>query len=259
MKKYLTSSFSFSLSNFKEENIIVENDKTVGKDCLTWLNENSRAKIYNKFFRLKETFETPFYSVPISIMWKKLINTLENSCCIVDKTSNKLNYVYWANKNTNKLTGMNIKLSEGVSKREKVIKYVLSAFSFPMLPINYIEVTEVDNEKISIIQKYGKTYFTKTTTFYFNIERSGLIATKNVTTEILKKKTNITNALSSYVIEEQNLKASKKRELKLENIREEERRLNFLNETKTKNMKMLDDRAKGEALESKILEYFRIK
>jgi len=50
MKKYLTSSFSFSLSNFKEENIIVENDKTVGKDCLTWLNENSRAKIYNKFF-----------------------------------------------------------------------------------------------------------------------------------------------------------------------------------------------------------------
>jgi len=97
--------------------------------------------------------KAPFYSVPISIMWKKLINTLENSCCIVDKTSNKLNYVYWANKNTNKLTGMNIKLSEGVSKREKVIKYVLSAFSFPMLPINYIEVTKVDNVKISIIQK----------------------------------------------------------------------------------------------------------
>jgi len=172
-------------------------------------------------------------------MWKKLTNTLENSCCIVDNTSNKLYYIYWVNKNTNKLTGINIELSEEVSKREKVIKYVLSAFSFPMLPINYIEITEVDDEKISVIQKCflkreGKTYFTKNTTLYssikkiIDIERSGLIATKNVTPEFLRKRTNITNMLSPYVIKEVYnfnkvyLEASKKRELELENIKEEE-------------------------------------
>jgi len=49
MKKYFISNFSFSLSDSKKDNIIVDNDKTVGKDCLTWLNENSRAKMYNKF------------------------------------------------------------------------------------------------------------------------------------------------------------------------------------------------------------------
>jgi len=70
----------------------------------------------NKSYFLK----APFYSVPISIMWKKLTNTLENSCCIVDNTSKRLNYIYWANKNTKKLTGINIKLSKEVSKREKV-------------------------------------------------------------------------------------------------------------------------------------------
>jgi len=49
MKKYLTSNFSFSLSDSEKDNRIVENDKTVVKDCLTWLNKNSIAKIYNKF------------------------------------------------------------------------------------------------------------------------------------------------------------------------------------------------------------------
>jgi len=51
MIKYLVSSFPFSLpgENIKKDNIIVDNNKTVGIDCLTWLNENSRVKIYNKF------------------------------------------------------------------------------------------------------------------------------------------------------------------------------------------------------------------
>lgn len=70
-------------------------------------------------------------------MWEKLKNTMEISCCIVDNTTIRLNYVYWESKNTN-LSGVNIKLPEEVSKREKIIKYVRSALSFPMMLINYI-------------------------------------------------------------------------------------------------------------------------
>ncbi|KAE9521970.1 hypothetical protein AGLY_017629, partial [Aphis glycines] len=176
MIKYLVSSFPFSLpgKNIKKDNIIVDNIKTVGIDCLTWLNENSRVKVYNKFIcqmtspgvnkqlgnhfinfincpdkRLKETFgselarkngitrlETTIYNYANNDfdinekMWKKLTDTLENSCCIVDTTSKRLNYVYWPNKNSSKLTGINIKLPEDGKKEEKVIKYVLSAFLF---------------------------------------------------------------------------------------------------------------------------------
>jgi len=51
MIKYLVSSFLFSLNgkNIKKDNIIVNNSKTVGIDRLTWLNENSRVKVYSKF------------------------------------------------------------------------------------------------------------------------------------------------------------------------------------------------------------------
>jgi len=196
MIKYLVSSFPFSLprENIEKDNIIVDNNKTVGIDCLTRLNENSRVKVYNKFVcqmtspgvnkqlgnhiinflncpdkRLKETFgselahkngitrleatiynyanndfdidekyiplhclkileknissflKAPFYSVSISRMWKKLTDTLENSFCVVDTTSKRLNYVYRANKNISKLTGINIKLPEDSKKEEKVI------------------------------------------------------------------------------------------------------------------------------------------
>jgi len=66
-----------------------------------------------------------------------------------------------------------------------------------------------------------------------DFERSGLIATKNVTPEVLRKKTNITHAHSSYVTEEVYnfnhvyLETNKKRDIKLDNIKEEERRLHF--------------------------------
>lgn len=51
MTRYLCKNYDFCLQGEYEKdfNIIVDNDKTVGKDCLTWLNYNYRAKIYNKF------------------------------------------------------------------------------------------------------------------------------------------------------------------------------------------------------------------
>ncbi|RZF45761.1 hypothetical protein LSTR_LSTR016541 [Laodelphax striatellus] len=53
MERYLIENFDFSFpcTDYNREcsNIIVENDKTVGLDCLTWLHKNIRAKVYNKF------------------------------------------------------------------------------------------------------------------------------------------------------------------------------------------------------------------
>lgn len=52
-------------------------------------------------------------------MWKKQTKTLENNCCVVYKKGKSLNYVYWANKNTNKLISINIKLPDNNTERIK--------------------------------------------------------------------------------------------------------------------------------------------
>lgn len=51
MINYLCENYDICLhGEYKEGfNLIVDNDQTVGIDCLTWLNSNYRAKIYNKF------------------------------------------------------------------------------------------------------------------------------------------------------------------------------------------------------------------
>lgn len=56
------------------------------KDCI-WLIQN------NKIFQ-----NAPLYFVPLSSMWERLTNTLQNSCCSVYKKL--LQYIYWSNTNT---------------------------------------------------------------------------------------------------------------------------------------------------------------
>lgn len=54
MIEHLCKKYDFCLQGEYEKdfNVIVDNNKTVGKDCLTWLNYNYRAKIYNTFIFL---------------------------------------------------------------------------------------------------------------------------------------------------------------------------------------------------------------
>lgn len=51
MIKYLTNNYNLCLQGEVkvDYNIIVDNNKIVGIDCLTWLNKNYRVKISNKF------------------------------------------------------------------------------------------------------------------------------------------------------------------------------------------------------------------
>jgi len=51
MSNYLTCNFNFCNQGVYQENsnIIINNNKTVGIDCLTWLTSNAKVKIYNKF------------------------------------------------------------------------------------------------------------------------------------------------------------------------------------------------------------------
>lgn len=271
MTDYLTSNFNFChIGEYKKDyNKIVDNNHTVGIDCLTWLTDNCRVKIYNKFIcqitspgvnktignhivdflncpdkRLKDTFaselakdcgitrleatiynysidgkeqtynpledckvlmdknkcyfeKAPFYAVPIRKMWTKLTDTLQNSCCVV--FNDILQYVYWGNKNTRKLTGIQINLPKNPNERDKLIKYVLSAFSLNCLPINYVKIIE-DNSNVDNVSfihtsfiKSGCTYFTKSYTPYstlpdeINIQESGLVDTSNVKPQVLRK------------------------------------------------------------------------
>ena len=201
MCQYLTKHYNFVYAGEYQDgcNVIVNNDATVGIDCLTWLNSNSRIKIYNKFVcqitspgvtkqlgnhiidfircpdkRLRETFameaaqnkgitrleatiynyghgvfdpikdckrimehsiiyfqNAPFYAVPLFKMWSKITDSLQNSCCLV--YNDLLQYVYWGNSNTKKLTVVQIKLAG--KDKDKLVQYALSAFSFHCLPI----------------------------------------------------------------------------------------------------------------------------
>src|SRR5436190_2352643 len=321
MCRYLTNNFNFVYSGEykKSSNIIVDNDEKVGIDCLTWLNSNSRVKIYNKFIcqitspgvtkqlgnhvldflncpdkRLKETFgsehaqkngitrleatiynystsngekifdpledckiimqhsidyfkNAPLYAVPIHKMWTKLTDTLQNSCCLVFK--DLLQFVYWGNSHTKKLTGMQIKLPINLQEREKLIQYALSAFSFNCLPVNYIEVVdaeEMDN-KISITHKcYIKnadTLFTRSSTPYstlsadVNIGQLGLIATSNVIPQVLRKRTNITNKLHPFLIKEipplsiPYVISARKRKLEMDEMETKRRKIEFIENT----------------------------
>ena len=267
MSNYLTNNFNFCYNGeyIKDYNKIVDNDTTVGIDCLTWLTDNCRVKIYNKFIcqitspgvnktignhivdflncpdkRLRDTFAStlakengitrleatiynyninnneiiynpledcktlidqnrvyfenaPFYAVPLWKMWTKLTDILQNSCCVV--FNNLLQYVYWGNKNTRKLTGIQISLPQNPNERDKLIKYVLSAFSFNCLPVNYVEIIE---------SEAGSTYFTKSSTLYstisneIDIQELGLINTENVIVQVPRKRKNITHRLSPY-------------------------------------------------------------
>lgn len=80
----------------------------------------------NKSYFFNKEIIAPVYSVSINVMWTKLCNNLKNSCCIV--FGNILQYVYWGNKNTNKLTGLQIKLPKENTGREKklLIMYYLN-------------------------------------------------------------------------------------------------------------------------------------
>ncbi|XP_065207972.1 uncharacterized protein LOC135836844 isoform X2 [Planococcus citri] len=254
---------------FRENfNVIVDNDKSVGIDCLTWVNSNTRVKIYNKFVcqmtspgvrqkignrivdfiycpnnRLSETFQSdlaqrhgilrleatiynynysypgsdksydpvkhcrnllanckkylesaPIYSVPIQTMWRKLINELRNSCCLVN--DNILQYVYWANGVTGKFTGIVIELpTNDPNERERLINYAISQFSFNNLPVNKVEIVNGLNGKSEVRECYiknGDTYFSYSYTFDssipidLNITETGLVPTDNVIPRVLR-------------------------------------------------------------------------
>uniref|UniRef100_A0A8D9AI20 Uncharacterized protein n=1 Tax=Cacopsylla melanoneura TaxID=428564 RepID=A0A8D9AI20_9HEMI len=320
MSSYLTRNFNFCNQGEYQENsnVVVDNDTTVGIDCLTWLTSNARVKIYNKFVcqitspgvnktignniinfincpdkRLKETFastlakengitrleatiynytvgksdkttynpledskilletskhyfhDAPFYSVPISKMWTKITEALQNSCCLV--FNNLLFYVYWGNRNTKKLTGVQMDLPDDHSTREKIINYCLSAFGFNCLPINFIEVVEdtANRDHVRFVQKCylkaGNTYFSRSKSAFSNlaeeidIQNTGLIATDNVVPSVLRKRTNTTNKLCPFAIKEMEPLSSiytvciRKRKAEMEDQDIKKRKIEYLN------------------------------
>lgn len=181
-------------------------------------------------------------------MWTKLTNRLQNSCCVV--SNNLLQYVYWGNINTNKLTGLQIKLPEQKEAREKYINYVLSAFSFNCLPINYIEIRNNqlgDKKYVSVLQKCyikaGKTYFSKSNTLFSTIPREtsledlGLVESDRVSPEILRCRSNKNSKLLRYAIKEIQpintvyLQSVGKRERELEEVHLQERKQDYLKKT----------------------------
>lgn len=325
MTNYLTSNFNFRKHGMYRENcnVIVNNNNTVGIDCLTWLTSNARVKIYNKFIcqltspgvnkcignhiidflncpdkRLKETFSNtlakehgitrleatiynysiadnrtgeynclddcltlledtklyfqnaPLYSISFAKMWTKLSKSLQNSCCLV--FNNILQYVYWGNSNTRKLTGLQINLPMEPNARKKVVNYCLSAFSFNFLPINYIEIVEDTSNKeknVRISQKCyikaGDTFFTRSCTLFSTIpedidtQELGLVSTCNIIPKVLRKRENKNSKLMPFALKEItaispiSMLSVKKRKLEMEETELKKRKKEYLENTAT--------------------------
>lgn len=49
MERYLTENFSFKQKYVESKEYIVDNYHNVGIDCVSWILNNMRSKIYNKF------------------------------------------------------------------------------------------------------------------------------------------------------------------------------------------------------------------
>ncbi|XP_046982715.1 uncharacterized protein LOC124552478 [Schistocerca americana] len=351
MSDYLRKNHNFCFqSEYKEDcNVIVDDDKSTGIDCLTWKNGSSRVKIYSKYIcqltnpgmskqlgnhiinlvncpnaRLKQTFNdpraanngitrleatiynytdpkfkvthevlplyncnaviednkkyfesAPFYSVPLSKMWTKLTNKLKNSCCVVSK--NLLQYAYWGNTSSKKLTGVQIKLPGNQTERTKCINYVLSAYSFKSLPLNYLEILENTEQLnvVSIIQKCfikkeGETYFSRsrchlsTIPVGIDIKKIGLIETTNVKPLILRKRPSV-RMEPPYKIKETNpitkayIQSRNKREREFKEISIKSRKKDFLNKTRSvleDNKNLIEQYQKIKETEEEIKNYF---
>lgn len=239
MEEYLCEQHGFFKG--KGEKLIVDNDKTVGMDCLTWVYDGIRAKIYNKFVcqvtspgvikdignhildfivcpdkRLRETFanskaklhgitrfeatiynygdlenykcvleenldyfkSAPFYSVPVSKMWCKILDSVDNNMLVAFQ--NEIYFGLWGNSLTRKVTGYRVKLKNNITK-EKMIKFVINAFSLNLVPIYCITINDDHTFETKGFVKSGCTYVTKGTSVFYSpkcsrtvIDRSGL-------------------------------------------------------------------------------------
>jgi hypothetical protein len=233
------------------------------RDCLSLIEDN---KMYFQ--------NAPFYGVPLHRMWTKVANQLQNSCCLV--FNDLLQYAYWGNSNTKKITGVQLKLPDDSIQREKLIKYALSAFSFNCLPTNYVEVIEEYPDTISVKHKCyiksGGTCFTKSNTAFstipkhINLEELGLVESPNLSPYILRSRTNITNKLYPYTIKEIEPlskpfleRCSKKRKLELEDMGTNKRKLDYVEKTVAVKEEYKAQLAKEQEIrerEDKLKDYF---
>ena len=184
-------------------------------------------------------------------------------------------FVYWGNGNTKKLTGVQINLPNDSQSRKRIISYAMSAFSFNLLPTNYIEIVEdaENKDNISFIQKCfiksGETFFTKTSTIFstitkeVNLEELGLVKTSNLLPQILRKRT---NRLAPFPVKEIepltqiSVLSVKKRKLELDEMDLKRRKTEFFTETeafKKQHKNLLEFEQEVGKLQELLEPYFR--
>lgn len=236
-------------------------------DCMKLLKENKK---YLEYITL--------YSAPLKKMWQKISNTLKNSCCVVFK--NRIQYVWWGNSITKKLTGFQIKINENKDEEksnkliEKYIKYILSMNSFNNLPVNLVKIEEDIEEENNIAiehfcyEKEGDTYFTTSKNAYakiskdIDIESTGLVKTNNIRPAVLRKNEKMPTYYPLKEILPPNkpsLKSAEKRREEEEKIQIEQYRNIFYTDTTVKEKVPLQVKEDANIKQKKeILDYFLI-
>ena len=102
-----------------------------------------------------------FYYVPACELWRNITDQITNNLIIYDKVERIILIAYYVNLQTRKATTIKKKLNKDYTPQEceRILKYIISHYSYKLLPCNVITTEKLTDDNIKLTLKtYRKLY-----------------------------------------------------------------------------------------------------